>query len=228
MIRLKAIRPELLIEFRQSYIGPALRKYGNMFRASDCPGDVLGNRASTLRLRLTSGGTAVHSDMLEWAPQESPEEAALQLLNVLFSVPQISVRLAELPESHRKMLRFWLNFWREHRTTLLSGRLKPLHPEQVFPQVSAETETEKIIAVYAPDQAVAVRTGGGICHIVNASNVEEMTIELDMIPAASELFNALGEVLPSPHLTDGPQRLHIPRSGLLKIHGIQSTMPPAG
>ena len=55
-----------------------------------------------------------------------------------------------------------------------------------------------------------------------------MTIELDMIPAASELFNALGEVLPSPHLTDGPQRLHIPRSGLLKIHGIQSTMPPAG
>lgn len=228
MIRLKAIRPELLIEFRQSYIGPALRKYGNMFRASDCPGDVLGNRASTLRLRLTSGETAVHSDMLEWAPQESPEEAALQLLNVLFSVPQISVRLAELPESHRKMLRFWLNFWREHRTTLLSGRLKPLHPEQVFPQVSAETETEKIIAVYAPDQAVAVRTGGGICHIVNASNVEEMTIELDMIPAASELFNALGEVLPSPHLTDGPQRLHIPRSGLLKIHGIQSTMPPAG
>ena len=87
---------------------------------------------------------------------------------------------------------------------------------------------EKIIAVYAPDQAVAVRTGGRICHIVNASNVEEITVDLDMIPAASELFNAMGEVLPSPHLTNGLQRLHIPRSGLLKIHGIQSTMPPAG
>ena len=164
----------------------------------------------------TSSGTPA-ALVRRMAPQESPEEAALQLLNVLFSVPQISVRLAELPESHRKMLRFWLNFWREHRTTLLSGRLKPLHPEQVFPQVSAETETEKIIAVYAPDQAVAVRTGGGICHIVNASGVEELVVELDRNPVASELFDVTGEPLPPLLLKSGLQRIHIPCSGLLTI-----------
>ena len=88
MRRLRAIKPDVLIEFRQSYIGPAIRKYGNMFRASDCPADVLSNRLRTLDLRLTTGTTAVHSDMLEWNCAESAEVAALQLLNILFSVPQ--------------------------------------------------------------------------------------------------------------------------------------------
>ena len=214
---LKAIKPEILIEFRQSYIGPAVRKYGNMFRASDCPGDVLCNRLLTLRLRLTSGNTAVHSDMLEWNLREPPECAALQLLNVLFSVPQISVRLMELPESHREMLRFWLGFWREHRSTLLFGKLTPLHPEQIFPQVFAETENEKIIAVYAPDQVVSVKTGCKTCHIVNASGVEELVVELDRNPVASELFDVTGEPLPPLSLKSGLQRIHIPCSGLLTI-----------
>ena len=54
-----------MIEFRQSYIGPAIRKYGNIFRAGDCPADILSNRIHTIDLRLTSGSTAVHSDMLD-------------------------------------------------------------------------------------------------------------------------------------------------------------------
>lgn len=37
MRRLRALKPEILIEFRQSYIGPAVRKYGNMFRAGTVP-----------------------------------------------------------------------------------------------------------------------------------------------------------------------------------------------
>ena len=71
MERLKAIKPEILIEFRQSYIGPAIRKYGNIFRAADCPADILTNRVRTVDLRLFSGNTAVHSDMLEWNMNET-------------------------------------------------------------------------------------------------------------------------------------------------------------
>lgn len=217
MIRLKAVKPEILVEFRQSYIGPAIRKYGNIFRASDCPGDVLCNRLLTLRLRLTSGNTAVHSDMLEWNPRESPECAALQLLNVLFSVPQISVRLADLPESHRKMLRFWLGFWQEHRPTLLFGKLTPLHPEQIFPQVIAETETETVIAVYAPNQVVTIRGNCQTSHIVNASGTEELVVEMDRNPVASKRFNATGECLPALLPKRGLQRIHVPCSGLFTI-----------
>ena len=92
MAHLNRIKPGILIEFRQAYIGPAIRKYGSMFRAGDCPADVLSNRVRTIDLRLSSGSTAVHSDMLEWNSADSAESAALQFLNILSSVPQISVR----------------------------------------------------------------------------------------------------------------------------------------
>lgn len=52
--RLREIKPEIMIEFRQSYIGPAIRKFGNIFRAADCAFDMLQNRVRTLDLRLLS------------------------------------------------------------------------------------------------------------------------------------------------------------------------------
>ena len=95
--RLRAVKPDILIEFRQSYIGPAIRRYGNLFRAADCAGDLIANRVRTTNLRLTSGASAVHSDMLLWHPAATPEAAALQILSVLFSVIQYSVRLRDIP-----------------------------------------------------------------------------------------------------------------------------------
>ena len=41
---LTQLNPEFLIEFRQNYIGPNMRKYGNMFRVSDCPNSAPSNR----------------------------------------------------------------------------------------------------------------------------------------------------------------------------------------
>ena len=161
--RLERIKPGILIEFRQSYIGPAIRKYGNLFRVGDCPGDFLSNRLGVIDLRLTSGDTAVHSDMLEWNSRDTVENAALQLLNVIFSVPQISVRLADLPEEHREMLKFWLDFMRVHQEVLLHGKLTPYHPELNYPLVVAETETEMVIAVYGGDLAVPVPPRPGKC-----------------------------------------------------------------
>ena len=35
-MRLTALKPDFLFEFRQSYVGPAIRQYGNMIRAADC------------------------------------------------------------------------------------------------------------------------------------------------------------------------------------------------
>jgi alpha-galactosidase len=106
---------EVLIEFRQQYIGPLMRKYGNMFRASDCPYSINENRMHIADIRLLAGTTATHADMLMWHPEEDVEVAALQLLNVMFSVPQISIRMSNYPPSHNAMLKFWLAFWNLHK-----------------------------------------------------------------------------------------------------------------
>ncbi|MFG0248769.1 MAG: glycoside hydrolase family 36 protein, partial [Phycisphaeraceae bacterium JB051] len=121
---LKAANPEILIEFRQSYIGPLMRSYGNLFRAGDCPMDPVTNRVQTLNLRLLSRGTAVHSDMFMWHPDESVEAAALQLLNVFFSVPQVSVKLANISDAQRTMLKHYLGLWIKLRDTLMHGKLR--------------------------------------------------------------------------------------------------------
>lgn len=143
------INPEMLIEFRQPYIGPLMRKYGNMFRAGDCPNDSLSNRVRTIDVRLLAGHSATHSDMLMWHPAEPVESAALQLVNILFSVPQISVRLDQLPPDHHQMLAFWLEFWTENKELLLDGELRPWQPEMWYPVVETLNEGEQLIAVYA-------------------------------------------------------------------------------
>ena len=90
METLRRIKPDVMIEFRQSYIGPAMRLYGNMFRVGDCPDDLLSNRVGMVDLRLLMGQSAVHSDMLMWNQQESGENAAVQIY-------QNNVLIRELP-----------------------------------------------------------------------------------------------------------------------------------
>ncbi len=219
MRRLRALKPDIMIEFRQSYIGPAIRKYGNLFRAADCPGDLLHNRVRTMDLRLFSGNTAVHSDMLTWNYEESVESAARQFLNILFSVPQISVRLAEIPESHRKMLQFWLRFWLEHREVLLHGQLTPLHPELNYPVIRAEHETSQVIVIYSAGQVAEFELKPHqSCYIVNASESDSVFLKWNGTPRSAAAFDACGEPAgPRIPLSPGLSEVKIPVSGFLRM-----------
>jgi alpha-galactosidase len=146
--RLRQLKPELLIEFRQGYIGPAMRSYGNMLRAADCPNDALSNKTAVLDLRLTSGKTPVHSDMLMWHPDEPAEKAALQLASVLFAVPQISVRMEAISLEQKEMLSYYLNFWQKNRKLLLDGTLRLWDPQAFYSKASAQLEGESITVLY--------------------------------------------------------------------------------
>lgn len=220
---LNEIRQDILIEFRQCYIGPAIRKYGNMFRAADCPADPAGNRRRTINLRLSSDTTAVHSDMLEWRSDYDVNNAALQLLGVMFSVPQISVRLAELPDDHRKMLKFLLDFLVRHRKLLLKSDLHPCHPEQNYPIVYAATKSERIATVYSGGQWVRFPVGSsaGNTYIVNASETDEIVADLPFTIKSALLRNCLGEELPFAIPQPGFSRIAMPSGSILKLCGTQ-------
>lgn len=146
--RLRAINPDVMLEFRQSYIGPAMRRCGNIFRVGDVPNDFHSNRIHAIDLRLLSGNTAVHSDMVMWHPDDSVESAAMQLLHTLFAVPQISVLIDELPDAHRRLIKRYLEFWRANRDLILDGRLTPFEPGMHYPQVHAQTPDKWLAAVY--------------------------------------------------------------------------------
>lgn len=145
---LTEINSEVLIEFRQTYVGPAIRKYGNMLRVGDCPKDAIVNRVNTVKLRLTSGKTAVHSDMLMWDYDEPVECAAVQLASVLYSVPQISMKIQHLNNEHKKMLKFYLDFWTENKETLINGKIYAHNPESYYSIVCATKDDKSIYTTY--------------------------------------------------------------------------------
>ena len=216
---LQQLNPEIMIEFRQKYIGPYMRKYGNIFRVNDCPGDAVTNRVGTIDLRLLAGETAVHSDMLMWSPDDSPESAALQLLNVIFAVPQFSMNLSELSKKHLAVANFWLGFWEKYKKLLLEGELKAFSPGHLYPLISSENERQKIIAVY---DKMLVQSGKKLppeLILVNATLNEELVLDLEteFKDKNLKIYNSQGQLLENKevNLEKGLHKIEVPPSSCL-------------
>lgn len=173
---LRSINPDVLIEFRQQYIGPAIRQYGNMLRAADCPGNAKDNRMRIASLRLTSGSTAVHSDMLEWNISETPENVGRAIINSIFGVVQYSTMLRTIPQEQLDVMRKWMKFASDHRETLLKSEFRPHHPELGYPVIEAESDKELIIAVYQDNAVIDVPRRGKSVYILNASGSDSIVV----------------------------------------------------
>lgn len=215
---LRAIDPQIMIELRQTYVGPHIRKYGNMLRVCDCPADALINRRASADLRLVSGKTAIHSDMLMWHPEDRVESAAIQVLSALFCIPQISVMLDRIPESHRKMLAFYLSFWRENRDVLLDGRFTAEDPESFYTLVSSARDGHLIALAYT-DRVLTVQNLQKLSYI-NASGADRLALRFidDGGIRPYRIFNCMGEAIregeaPCCGLND----FDVPKAGMLQL-----------
>ena len=221
--KIRAIKPDTLIEFRQGYIGPAMQSFGNMLRVGDCPGDALSNRTGSLDLRLTSGTTAVHSDMLTWNPDDSAEDAAMQLIAVLFCVPQISVLIDKLPKAQYDMLRFYLKFWKENRDVLLDGKLKLEDPEAEYGIVSAQ-KGEKLIAVAYNCPVLKLESASArTINLVNGTGKNELYVSSIKSLGTKEytVMDCMGNIIKT-GIVDVSRGIHVfnvPVSGILRIVG---------
>lgn len=212
--RLREINPNILIEFRQSYVGPVITQYGNMVRVGDCALDAFINRVGVLDLRMTSGKAAVHSDMITWNDNDADESVAKQLIAVLFGVPQISVKLGDITAEHYEVLKFWLDFWLQNREILLDGKLKIYNPEANYSMAEAELDGQKIcvcysrnITEYSSDNLIVVNGTGEEFIAVTANGDFEYTI-----------FNCTGVKIES-----GVKKIedisvfNVPQSGILQL-----------
>ena len=215
--RLMKINPDVLLEFRQHYSGPAILQYGNMIRAADCPADPTANRRRICDLRLTSDTIAVHSDMLVWSAGETPEGAALPILNVLFSTIQYSMVLAKVSPAHRRVIASWLRFSQEHRAALLKGAFRPHHPELGYTWIEGESADERVIAAYADDVCVKAGAADRPVFLVNATGKAGVLAELAAEPAKVGYFNVFGEKTGEAKVAAGLVRLAVPASGYAKV-----------
>ena len=215
--RLSAINPDVLLEFRQSYIGPGIRQYGNMFRAGDCPGDLQGNRIRTANIRLTAGNSATHADMIIWNKAESKEDAARPLISALFSVIQYSVMLRETTPDQIEMIKHWIDFTQKHRDALLKGYFKPYHPEACYPVLEAGNDSERIMAVYTEGTVVRVPDAKLSTIIVNGTGEPGMIVELPAKTGKANIYDCCGKLVSSVKTAKGLQSLPVPVSGYITL-----------
>lgn len=214
MTELRKIKSDIMIEFRETYVGPAIRKYGNMLRVYDCPADAIVNRTEIVNLRFVSGNTAVHSDMLMWNYNEPVEYAAVQLANILYSVPQISMKIDKLSTEHKKMLEYYLKFWRENRDVLIGGKLTAANPESCYSQVCANKDGKSIITAYTDTVITSYNEDEIIA--VNAARYDELIFK-NACGRAYKVLNCMGEELAQGTLENDIYEIKVPLGGFVFI-----------
>ena len=154
-----------------------------------------------------------------WHPDETPESAARQILNVLFSVLQFSVRLVTLPEAHRKMVAFWVNFMKEHQALLLDAPVYGEAPQMLYPLVRTKDGDEEMIAVYEGKHIAALKNVKKH-YLVNATHNSYLLVENeDASVVTAVAYNTMGEKVYEKEieLISGIQKLSVPESGLLVL-----------
>ena len=219
---LKSIKQDIAIEFRQKYIGPGMRKYGNMFRAFDCPNDPISNRIRTTDVKLLCGNTAVHSDMLCWHTQEKAEIVGLQFLNSLFSVPQLSIHLRHLSEDHLKMVKHYTQYWKDNAVLLLDGDFIAKNPLANYTVLKSSLDDKEIIAVYEDSIILLGDQLFSDVHNAKTSHYLVIKISSDLPNCNLEIFNCFGESISQTTISilKGIHEFEVPVSGMIAFSKI--------
>ena len=218
MERLKKEKQDILIEFRQRYIGPSIRRYGNIFRVCDCPDSGISNRVGIVDLRLLSGNTAVHSDMLMWNKEEKAEVAALQVIDCLFGTMQFSVRLDSMKEEHKRMLKNYMAFMQHHQELLQQAPIIAQEPQNLYPQVCVQNEQTEITALYSRNRVVELgNTEESI--IVNGSAATAVFVEAKApLVAQATVFDCMGTTVCSRQMNlSAVEKIICPIGGRVEI-----------
>ncbi len=197
-----------------------MRKYGNLFRVSDCPNDYVANKLGVIDLRLLSGETAVHSDMLIWNEEEPAEIAALQIINIIFGTMQFSVPLDTLTQEHKKMLRFWMKFMEDKKDLLLNAPIMVEEPQLLYTLAKTEKNKESVVAVYANNKCVDLNENIIETTILNGTGSERIIVGIKKEGAYNcRIVNCFGEELKNKNmvLEKGIIALEVPVSGVATL-----------
>ena len=213
--KLKEINPEFLIEFRQSYVGPVISKYGNMFRVTDCPNDPFVNRVHSLNMRMSQNGM-IHSDMMMWNKDETNEALSYQLLGTMFCVPQISILFENISSDHKKILKNYLSFWRAHKDTILNGKMEYLDAHANYSMAKSTKNGECVSVMY---QGVVNKLDSKIdSYVFNSTANTYIYLEADK-QQKCQIYNSFGDLIKQDTLNVGVTKIEIPVGGMVKAKG---------
>jgi alpha-galactosidase len=94
--------------------------------------------------------------------------SAVHLINMICSVPMVSIELDRYPQAHLDLIRYWISFYNAHRDTIIHGHFAPEIRLGHVPLIRFSGDSERIIGVY-DDVAFAPGARAQPLWILNAS-----------------------------------------------------------
>ena len=211
---LTSIKEDFMIEFRQFYVGPAITRYANMLRVMDCAFDSVTNRVGIIDLRLMNYNLAVHADMLLWAKDEKIVDCAKMLYNIMFGVPQLSVRLTESSEEQKLLISKYLNYWFDNKEIIMHGDFKVSGLEVLYSKASAENQEKKIEVLYSCNDFVFCGKSADVFNATANDYVYVDCLEDGVATICDCFFNELEKV----SLEKGKAvKLKVPQGGIVSV-----------
>ena len=122
-LRLREIKPSMLIEFRESYCHRAIASLATQYRAGDVPLDWMDNFRRVAKIHLELGdGFPAHSDPAFWHEDELPENISRHMMAAISGVPMVSVPLERQTPLTLSIIRHWLDFYKKHIELFKHGK----------------------------------------------------------------------------------------------------------
>ncbi|MET3115525.1 alpha-galactosidase [Pedobacter sp. CG_S7] len=215
----QALNPDVLIEFRQFFTNPVLQQYANMFRAVDCPNDIMENRTRTLDARNLNN-QVIHADPLAWNENENVQASALQLLHTMLSVPQVSTDLTKMNASQLKMLKFLLKQWREFNLVLTRGNALNYGPDSHYTWSETSLDNQTVIVAYQ-QSILNPRNLAKNSLIINGTHQDKLVFDLstDYGVRTVMVYNCTGDLIRKEKINfNGLFKINVPGSGIVKIY----------
>ena len=171
---IRAVKPDALIEFRQSYATPGMMAYGTQFRAGDVPFDFIDNFQRLAQIRISMGDRIpIHADPVYWHPQESPMNISRHMIASLGGVPMLSMDLLTLDGTQQKIIRRWLAFYEEHLALFRDGKWDVVYHQSDTAYMRVTGAGESIVILLDPARLQeAVRGAAAEVTVLNLSEEE--------------------------------------------------------
>ena len=132
----------------------------------------------------------------------------------MFCVPQISVLLDKISEEQKTLVTYFLSFWREHRKTLLDGKLS-ISGHDVGYTMAQSTRNGECVAVLYHNVAYSAQKGVAT-YLFNSSGHDGVIVELQA-DAECEIYDILGKKYSSEKLSTGIHKISAKNCEMIKI-----------
>jgi alpha-galactosidase len=140
-------------------------------------------------------------------------------------VPQVSVKLREIPKDHLAMTRFYIDYWNRNREVLVRGGIDAPFPAMNYPLVRGYSGDKQIVALYA-DQVLTLDKSRPTARIdiVNAKGSRQVVLSMtqDLGEYRYEIRDCQGSVVKQGRmpLAKGLVDLDIPLSGVASLTAV--------